>query len=1075
MDKNAKRLQSAMPKAAMSGNKPFNKSSTSLTSSGAKGSQATGGVGTLLKSTPGFKPRQQPLPVSQQQQQQQQEQSRTGGESTNAQPPADSAEQAPAKVKKPKPPKPQLDPNEQIVQRAYVGGLAQDVTSSDLEGRFKSFGQLKDAYVAKDVEGLCRGFGYITLDTTRREWQKCVALFNGAKWKGHVMKIEEANKDWTVRRQEDLEKHALQETKKAETLLKKKSREPVKHAPDMTLVNYKTMEGRRGWKRGRYGQPVLTMRLDKLTYDPSHYKNNLERLHNSLPNHPQLPIHKLLYQIDESEPIPKAKHLPSEVVLAPFLAKIQRKATAPAPSSEPMDLDVVAADPSAMVSPKARRHGQESKGDEEEDDDMVGLGRADVNINTSADRGVMASILAGMDFSPKAALKDDSDLDDSDLEGVYSEDVGIKSGGGALFETTADDMFGDLPMLPDAEADDDEEEPKQQKKIDRESRPEDLFGADEEDEEDADQPSLDFLDEEEEDEEEEEEEEEDDDYDEEEDEDDGDGDEEGISDDVAREIAKLQSSTSTSSGGLFDSDDEEGVPAEKSAAEAKAEESEQVRVKAIESRQIALETAREKQRQMIAGSLAQMDSHDKKEGHVVFAESDDEDSDSYEKTGHDRAAKMASGGAKSIFDSDSEEEPAPKPLKIGKSRLDIFGSDEEDEGSNDTLGGEDAFGIKEQFEGPGGRALFKMQTRIGTSDSRFQLTKDFLDDTTQAEDEDYEAHQDMLRMKQGGDPTSFSQSDIIMDEDQQAQSNVEAEKNQALSVLRAMFGDEIVHNKKKEEDSARKRMGGTGAIHGLITRFDPTATPAPAPAPVPASESEDDEEKVQEARHARYESEDEEEEEEDQDEDAEDLADEVGADDDEPLPGKKSAGFSFGFNFGGSDNGDGDDTTTKAASASSANDDNTPHFQVASDLKSLFAPATGSFKLFGGDDEEEDEGGDSEKENFEVLSGVGHEELKSVTVGSKTTFTDEREAQALQQQMSHSGSLFFFHFNHPYLQKRSPFRPQQAKVFMRTGTLEEVTAQWEKTRQGLTQEYKRKHRSAARNRERAAKRVKTKE
>ncbi|KAF9974991.1 hypothetical protein BGZ73_001484 [Actinomortierella ambigua] len=1072
MDKNAKRQQNAGHKPATPGSKPFNKASPSFANRGGpKGSQTIGGgrEGTSSKPVAGLK-QKQPLPTTSH------HQSRDGGapptdSQSTAAPAAETSAPSPAKVKKPKPPKPQLDPNEQIVQRAYVGGLAQDVTTSDLEGRFKSFGQLKDAYVAKDVEGLCRGFGYITLDTTRKDWQKCVALFNGAKWKGHVMKIEEANKDWTTKRQEELEKHALQEEKKQEALLKKKSRDPVKHAPDMTPVNYKNMEGRRGWKRGRYGQPVLTMRLDKLTYDPSHYKNNVERLYNNLPNHPPLPIHKLLYQIDENEPIPKAKHLPSEVVLAPFLTKIQRKAAAPARSSEPMDLDIVAADSSAKApSSKSGRHGMASDDEEEEsDDDLAGLDRSNININTSADRDVMASVLAGMDFSPKAPMKDDSDFEDSDLEGVYSEDLGGKGSTGSLFETTADDMFGDLPMLPAAEVDEEEEEEeieesKRQKvsKADRESRPEDLFGADE-DEEGADQPSLEFLeDEEEEDGDGEEEEDgEEDGEEEDEDEDEEEEEDEGISDDVAREIAQLQSSTSASSGGLFDSDDDEGFSPEKSAAEAKAEESEQARVKAIGARQAALEAAREKQRQLIAGSLAQMDSRDKKEGHVVFAESDDEDSDDYEKMERDHAAKMAGGGAKSIFDSDSEEESAPKPQKVSKSGLDIFGSDEEDEGDNDTLGGEDAFGIKEQFEGPGGRALFKMQTRIGTKDSRFQLTKDFLDDTMQDEDEDYEAHQDMLRMKQEGDPTSYNQSDIVMDEDQQAHSNVEAEKNQALSVLRAMFGDEVVHNKKKEEDSARKRMGGTGAIHGLITRFDPTVAPAPAP-PVAASESEsEEEEKVQKPHHARYESEEEEEEE--------------GEEDDKPSTGKKSVGFSFGFNFGGDDNDDGDDDKTKATLTSGANDDNTPRFQVASDLKSLFAPASGSFKLFGGDEEEDEEEGDSDKENLEDLSGVGHEDLKAVTVGSKTTFSDEKEAQALQQQLSHSGSLFFFHFNHPYLFKRSPFRPQQDKVFMRTDTLEEVTAQWEKTRQGLTQEYKRKHRSAARNRERAAKRVKTKE
>jgi len=88
---------------------------------------------------------------------------------------------------------------EHISQRAFIGGLAKDISPIDIEGRFKSFGKLTDVYLAKDVDGSCRGFGYVTLDTTRKDWSKCVTLFNGAKWKGHVLKIEEANKDWQTK------------------------------------------------------------------------------------------------------------------------------------------------------------------------------------------------------------------------------------------------------------------------------------------------------------------------------------------------------------------------------------------------------------------------------------------------------------------------------------------------------------------------------------------------------------------------------------------------------------------------------------------------------------------------------------------------------------------------------------------------------------------------------------------------------------------------------------------------------------------------------------------------------------
>ncbi|KAF9362162.1 hypothetical protein BGX26_000050 [Mortierella sp. AD094] len=985
----------------------------------------------------------------------------------------DEAPAKPAKVKKPKVPKPPLDPNEHISQRAFIGGLSKDVTPTDVEGRFKSFGQLKDVYLAKDVDGTCRGFGYVTLDTTRKEWLKCVALFNGAKWKGNVLKIEEANKDWQTRRQEDLEVQSKKDKKEQDAILKKIKRNPVKHAEDMSLVTDKSMDGKRGWKRGRYGRPVITMKLDKMTYDPSHYKNNLEKLFN-VPGKP-LPLDKLIYEIDENEPLPKGKHLPTEVALAQFLGKPKQIASTIAtgkskPATEGNDetLPSATARTTKVTSEsKSRHHVDESSS----------------NNNTSDDRAMMASILAGIDLSPRALSLDGSDIDD-DEEGGYMESFG------ALPDTQADDLFGDVTL---------DNPTKVLSKSERDSKPEDLFGddEDEDDESQANQPSLDFLEEDEEEYEGDHDEEmesagEDGSEDGEEAEEDGE-EEEGDSDDMDEDtisaIAQLQGESSTSAGGLFDSDDDQDT---KGAPNAKlAEESNSTRLKAMEARNAELEASREKQQQLIASTLANIDSRDKKEGHVVFSDSDDYDSEDYEKMEADHAKKVANMNKppKSIFDSDSgsdgEDQTTSKTKKKRSGVKEMFGSDDEDEDTGLGRLGEPDLNIKEQFEGPGGKALFKMQTKIGTSDSRFQLTKDFLDEGIRAEDDvDFVAHQERQRADEFA---SSSAAGIVLDEDRQADSNISAEKMQAMNVLRAMFGDSVTRSKKKEEDTARQAKGGLGFTTGLAVRYDPDAAPPPPPLqlqPEPATEvsksntfdsdSSSDEES-QEQPSDKEEDEDMDEKE-DEEEDVSEAVETV----QESKPAKKSVGFSFAFDaeaLNEEDSNSKSSPSSTAAAPANKSTDITTKFQVASDLKSLFAPATGTFKLFGGDDDgdDEDEGkdaGDVEDDRQGSMDEDRSQEeiLTSYSDGSRIIFASGTDALT-RVPLSQSGSMFFFHFKNPTLLKRSNFKTNN-KVFMRTGTMDEVTAHWEKTRHTMTQEFKRKHRSASRNKARASKRFK---
>ncbi|KAG0035538.1 nucleolar protein 8 [Podila clonocystis] len=969
----------------------------------------------------------------------------------------------PAKVKKPKVPKPPVDPNEHITQRAFIGGLAGDVTPTDVEGRFKSFGTLKDVYLAKDVDGLCRGFGYVTLDTTRKDWSKCMALFNGAKWKGHVLKIEEANKGWQIKRQEDLDKQAKLEEKERNAALKKFKRNPAKHAEDMALITDKNMEGKRGWKRGRFGRPVITMKLDKMTFDPSHYKNNVEKLFN-LPGKP-LPLDQLVYEIDENEPVPKGKHLPTEVALAKYLNK---------PASTP-----TAAPASTQAStPKTVESSKDKKASATKSKPIDSSGAMD----TGDDRAMMASILAGIDMSPRALSLDGSDFEDDDMGGSYMEDFG-----GPLEDSSANDLFGDvqldIPVVPKAE---------------RESRPEDLFGDDDEEDSRANQPSLDFLDSDDDDEEGEYQEDQDEEMESAEEEDneeeeDEEEDDKGLDEDTIKTISQLQGSASGSSGGLFDSDDE--ISAHKDTEASDLFNSDQENENIEEDQDTKATTFAEESNQ---ARLKAIETREAKAGHVVFSDSEDYDSEDYEQMEADHAKKMVrlDKPAKSIFDSDSgsdEEETEKKPkAKKSKEIKEMFASD--DEGDEDHITGFEKLdgpdvGIKEQFEGPGGRALFRMQTKIGTSDSRFQLTKDFLDDRIRAEDDqDYVAHQQMLKGLDQAAGITTAETDIMLDEDRQDEANVSAEKLQAMSVLRAMFGEEAVRSKKKEEDTARQMKGGVGYTSGLTVRYDPDAAPPPPPVtPKAVTTTIAPDQVLPSAFDALSESEEEEDDLEDMgaqgksDQESSMLED---SEDEVPItkPTKKSVGFSFAFDEDELNKDENNQKESTIKKSIGKEDSSAPKFQVASDLKSLFAPTSGSFKLFGNDEDEEDQ--QDERDEHDDHRNVeddqymdcgarsrhdGEDDLTSVTIGSRTLFGSSSERAA---PLSHSGSLFFFHFKNPTLLKRSNFKTNN-KVFMRTDSMDEVTAQWEKKRKTMTEEFKRKHKSASRNKARASKRFKS--
>ncbi|CAI2176888.1 3831_t:CDS:10 [Funneliformis geosporum] len=163
-----------------------------------------------------------------------------------------------------------------LINLIRFGGLSKDIIEKDLEVRFSLFGVVTSVDIIRQSTGDCRGFAYITLKTTDNDWKKCVSLFNGAKWKGMTLKVQDAKLDYKQRLKEEWAfQKALEEKAKVTLPRKKRGRSrSFELAEDMSLITDSGVDIR------KYGRVASVMRLKKddrtrVTIDPSHYKDNL--------------------------------------------------------------------------------------------------------------------------------------------------------------------------------------------------------------------------------------------------------------------------------------------------------------------------------------------------------------------------------------------------------------------------------------------------------------------------------------------------------------------------------------------------------------------------------------------------------------------------------------------------------------------------------------------------------------------------------------------------------------------------------------------------------------------------------
>ncbi|KAI9023818.1 hypothetical protein CLU79DRAFT_834641 [Phycomyces nitens] len=169
-------------------------------------------------------------------------------------------------------------------KRIYIGGLHDTITEESVRDRFQKFGTVSAVSIARDTEGKCRGFGHMSITTTPKDWSSCIASYNGAKWKGQTLRLEEAKEDYLEKKRKEQVKLIEREEKKRKRLARWNDSDGFM-ARDMTPVTDSNMKDRKGWKRGRYGRAIAVMRLRKdngttFVFEPTHYKNNLTKLYN---------------------------------------------------------------------------------------------------------------------------------------------------------------------------------------------------------------------------------------------------------------------------------------------------------------------------------------------------------------------------------------------------------------------------------------------------------------------------------------------------------------------------------------------------------------------------------------------------------------------------------------------------------------------------------------------------------------------------------------------------------------------------------------------------------------------------
>lgn len=79
-----------------------------------------------------------------------------------------------------------------MAKKLYVGNLAYDVSSGDLEALFKEHGTVESAQVIDDRDtGRSKGFGFVEMSSPD-EAQAAISALDGQDFKGRTLRVNEA-------------------------------------------------------------------------------------------------------------------------------------------------------------------------------------------------------------------------------------------------------------------------------------------------------------------------------------------------------------------------------------------------------------------------------------------------------------------------------------------------------------------------------------------------------------------------------------------------------------------------------------------------------------------------------------------------------------------------------------------------------------------------------------------------------------------------------------------------------------------------------------------------------------------
>ncbi|KCV71110.1 hypothetical protein H696_02056 [Fonticula alba] len=86
---------------------------------------------------------------------------------------------------------PPLSMHSPDMRRLFIQGIPLSASAADLEARFRPFGRVVECEIPLCTNsGLSRGYGFVSLDVTEKELNRCMSVYAKSKWQGREMRVQ---------------------------------------------------------------------------------------------------------------------------------------------------------------------------------------------------------------------------------------------------------------------------------------------------------------------------------------------------------------------------------------------------------------------------------------------------------------------------------------------------------------------------------------------------------------------------------------------------------------------------------------------------------------------------------------------------------------------------------------------------------------------------------------------------------------------------------------------------------------------------------------------------------------------